>query len=342
MTELLQENVDLQPRNSFGVPARARWFATIRSVADLDRLAQDGRIETVPTLVLGGGSNILFLNDYPGLVLNVAIPGVQELPGDGHAQFIRVGAGEPWPALVARLVAEGRPGLENLALIPGRAGAAPIQNIGAYGLELAERLHSVQVWDAHRGVVSDYSVEDCGLGYRDSVFKRMAANTCQVITSITLRLPRAWQAVRGYQELDRELQARGVEAPGPQDIFEAVCALRRRKLPDPETLGNAGSFFKNPIVSRDQHARLLEAFPSIVSYPLAGGRFKLAAGWLIDACGLKGHGRGRAGVYERQALVLINRGGASGAEIWALAQDVRARVLERFGVALEPEVRVIT
>lgn len=346
MTALLQENVDLRPLNSFAVPARARWFAAVRSVADLNRLAEDPRVQGLRRLILGGGSNLLFLGDYPGLVLHIDIPGWEELEPDNACYRLRVGAGQSWPELVERLVRSGRPGLENLALIPGRVGAAPIQNIGAYGLELAERLDSVDVWESQSGAVRHYTVESCELGYRDSIFKRDGGNDAaaawRVVTAVTLRLPERWQAVTGYQELDRELLAGGLATPGPLQIFEAVCALRRRKLPDPGVLGNAGSFFKNPIIGRDQHVRLLAQFPSIVSYPLAGGRYKLAAGWLIDDCGLKGFRRGEAGVFERQALVLVNHGNATGARIWTLAQEVMAAVLDRFGVELEPEVRIIS
>jgi UDP-N-acetylmuramate dehydrogenase len=339
MSYLLQENVSLRSLNSFGVEARARWYARVCRPGDLQRLHEDARVRDLPRLVLGGGSNVLFVGDFPGVVLHVDIGGCEELGLLEDAHCIRVGAGESWPALVERLVRDGRPGLENLALIPGRAGAAPIQNIGAYGLELAERLHSVTVWEARSGALREMSPEECGLGYRDSVFKRDAGGE-RVVVAITLRLPRRWQAVDGYAELERELAARVRGPASALDVFEAVCALRQRKLPDPAQLGNAGSFFKNPIVSRAQHAELIGHFPSLVSYPLAGGRCKLGAAWLIEACGLKGCTRGQAGVYERQALVLVNRGGAAGPDILALAREVQASVREKFGIELEPEVRI--
>jgi UDP-N-acetylmuramate dehydrogenase len=339
MSFQLQEQVSLRSFNSFGVDACARWYAHVRSPDDLQRLQEDGRLRGLPRLVLGGGTNVLFIDDFPGVVVHIDIPGCEELGLVDDAYRIRVGAGESWPALVERLVHGGRPGLENLALIPGRVGAAPIQNIGAYGLELAERLHSVTVWEARSGSAREMSLEECGLGYRDSVFKRDAGGE-RIVLAVTLRLPRHWKAVKGYAELERELAVRVHGPVGPADVFAAVCALRQRKLPDPADLGNAGSFFKNPIVSRARHAELLTHFPSLVSYPLAGGRCKLGAGWLIEACGLKGCTRGRAGVFEHQALVLVNRGGAAGREILALAREVQARVLEKFGVALEPEVRI--
>jgi UDP-N-acetylmuramate dehydrogenase len=341
MPLILQEDVSLKALNSFGVEARAAWAACIRNLEELEELRGDARVQDLPRLILGGGSNVLFARDFDGLVVQMAIAGVEDLGWDGDARLIRAGAGESWPALVEALVRDGHAGVENLALIPGSAGAAPIQNIGAYGLEIAERLHAVSTWDWASGAKGELEPQQCGFGYRDSVFKRDRPGE-RIITSITLRLPRDWQPVTGYAELERELArtsaSRGIEA---KDVFEAVCALRRRKLPDPATLGNAGSFFKNPIVARDQHARLIDRYPSLVSYPLAGGRFKLAAGWLVEASGLKGITRGRAGVYEKQALVIVNRGGASGRDILALAGEIQATVFERFGVALEPEAVIV-
>ena len=351
MSVSLQQHASLKPFHTFGTEARAAWMAVADSVDALRSLRRDARVRDLPWLILGGGSNVLFASDFEGLVVRMAVRGVEEVDGDDDAWRIRVGAGEDWSGLVARLLHSDRPGLENLAGIPGTAGAAPIQNIGAYGVELAERLHSVTVWDGRHDVLHELSPEECGFGYRDSVFKRDAgapgalgaepAGPGRVVVAVTLRLPRRWEAVAGYAELERELRARGATRPGPQEVFDAVLAIRSRKLPDPAILGNAGSFFKNPIVSRDVHADLLARDPSLVSYPLAGGRYKLAAGWLIDACGLKGYTRGRAGVFEKQALVLVNRGGASGREVWELAQEVQERVRQRFGVCIEPEPRIV-
>jgi len=338
MSLILQQAVSLKSCNAFGVDARAAWFARIRDPSELQQLRDDPRLRALPWYILGAGSNTLFAGDFPGLVVNVGVAGIAEAGARDGARLLRVGASESWPALVESLVRGGRPGLENLALIPGSVGAAVVQNIGAYGLELAERLHSVEVWEAATGKVRTLGVEECGLGYRDSIFKR-AAGGIRVILQVTLRLPIQWQPLMGYAELARELAA--LAHPAPIDVFHAVCALRRRKLPDPAQLGNVGSFFKNPIVSRGQHQELLTRHPSLVSYPMAGGRFKLAAGWLIEACGLRGVVRGAAGVYERQALVLVNHGGASGREILALAREVQETVAARFGVHLEPEAVIV-
>lgn len=345
MTLLLKQDTPLQGLTTFGVPARARWYAAITSPDQLRTVLDDPRVQGLPQLILGGGSNMLFVNDFPGLVLHMQLSGIQDLGIQAGSYRLYVQAGQNWSDLVQATVAGGRPGLENLALIPGTSGAAPVQNIGAYGVELAERLHSVRVWEAASGTVRDYTLEECQLGYRDSVFKTLTetgnGQVSHIVLGMTLDLPVQWQAVRGYAELDKELLNHGVTQAGPQEIFQAVCDLRRRKLPDPAALGNAGSFFKNPVIDRAQHTSLLNDFPSLVSYPLAGGRYKLAAGWLIEACGFKGYQREQAGVYHRQALVLVNHGGASGTQIWQLAQDIMAAVQDRFGVTLVPEVRVL-
>ena len=336
--DLIQRNVSLQPFNTFGVEARAALFARIRSLEQLQQVLADPRVVDSPRLVLGGGSNVLFTQDFSGCVLKIEIPGVQR-DEDGARWLVQVGAGENWHTTVERLVDENMPGLENLALIPGSVGAAPIQNIGAYGVELAERFHSLQVWDTVSGTLQTLTAEDCKFGYRDSAFKHDTAP--RLIVNVTLALSTQWTAVTGYADVENELRQRNIGEPRPRDVFDAVVAIRRRKLPDPALLGNAGSFFKNPVVPRQQRAALIERNPSLVNYDIGGGRYKLAAGWLIDACGLKGAVRGRAAVYDKQALVLVNRGGATGAEIMALAREVQDAVRSRFSITLEPEPQII-
>jgi len=340
MLSTLHEQFSLREFNTFGVEARARWFCRVRSADELAALAAEPRLAGLPRLVLGGGSNLLLTGDFDGLVVKVEVPGLRDLGDADGAWHIEVGAGENWHATVERLLAMERPGLENLALIPGNCGAAPIQNIGAYGLELAERFDSLSAWDFDSQQTMRMSTAECDFGYRDSIFKRAMAGR-RVILAITLALPRQWLPVAGYADVAQELKARGIAQPGARDIFDAVVATRRRKLPDPAVIGNAGSFFKNPIVSRDEHRALIAHHPSLVGYPLSGGRVKLAAAWLIDAAGLKGATRGRAGVYEKQALVLVNRGGATGAEILALAREVQDKVAEKFGLWLEPEPVIV-
>jgi UDP-N-acetylmuramate dehydrogenase len=340
MLPALHEQFSLRGLNSFGVEARARWFCRVRSVEDLAALAAEPKLAGAPRLLLGGGSNLLLTRDFDGLVIKVEVPGLRDLGAAGDAWHVEVGAGENWHATVERLLAMDRPGLENLALIPGDCGAAPIQNIGAYGLELAERFDSLTAWDFESRQPLRMSAADCDFGYRDSVFKHGAGGRLAIV-SVTLALPRQWQPVAGYADVAHELKARGVAQPTAREIFDAVVAIRRRKLPDPAAIGNAGSFFKNPVVTREQHRALIAHHPSLVGYPLPGGRVKLAAAWLIDAAGLRGATRGRAGVYEKQALVLVNRGGATGAEILALAREVQDKVAERFGVRLEPEPVIV-
>jgi UDP-N-acetylmuramate dehydrogenase len=340
MLPRLHEHYSLRGLNSFGVEARARWFCQVRSAEDLAALAADPRLAGRPRLVLGGGSNLLLTRDFDGLVIKVEVPGLHELGDAGDAWHVEVGAGENWHATVERLVTMGRPGLENLALIPGSCGAAPVQNIGAYGLELAQRFDSLTAWDFTSQRVVRMTAAECAFGYRDSLFKHTLAGR-RLILAVRLALPKQWQPGEGYADLARELKERNVTRPDARAIFDAVVAIRRRKLPDPAVIGNAGSFFKNPVVSEATHQALIARYPSLVGYPQPGGRVKLAAGWLIDAAGLKGATRGRAGVYEKQALVLVNRGGATGAEILAMAREVQDKVAEAFGVWLEPEPVIV-
>ncbi|HZA96734.1 MAG TPA: UDP-N-acetylmuramate dehydrogenase [Burkholderiaceae bacterium] len=335
---LIERDVSLRPFNTFGVDVNAALFARVRSVEDLQRVLADRSVADAPLLMLGGGSNVLFTQDFAGCVLKVEIAGVRH-DDDGARWLVQVGGGENWHAIVERLMEQNMPGLENLALIPGSVGAAPIQNIGAYGVELAERFEELQAWDFATQSLQTLTAQQCGFGYRDSIFKRTIES--RLIISVTLALPRQWTPIIGYADVASELRDQNITQPQPRDVFNAVVAIRRRKLPDPAAVGNAGSFFKNPVISRQQRSSLIERHPSLVSYDIGGGRYKLAAGWLIDACGLKGTVRGRAAVYERQALVLVNLGGATGAEILALAREVQDAVGAKFGIELEPELRVI-
>ena len=340
MLPRLHEQYPLQGLNSFGVEARARWFCRVHNAEDLAALAADPRLAGLPRLVLGGGSNLLLTRDFEGLAIKVEVLGLRELGEAGDAWHLEVGAGENWHATVERLLAMGRPGLENLALIPGSCGAAPVQNIGAYGLEFSQRFDALRAWDFATQRVVHMTAAECGFGYRDSLFKHALAGQ-RLILSVTLALPKPWQPMEGYSDVARELKEHGIARPDARAIFDAVVAIRRRKLPDPAVIGNAGSFFKNPIISREGHQALIARYPSLVGYPQPNGSVKLAAGWLIEAVGLKGATRGRAGVYEKQALVLVNRGGATGAEILAMAREVQEKVAEAFGVWLEPEPVIV-
>lgn len=332
--------VDLTPLNTFGLPARAAQFVEIEHAGQVrPLLAQPGWGER-RRLVLGGGSNVVLTRDFPGLVIKVAIPGRVLVADEADARYVRAGAGENWHAFVRWTLAQGWGGLENLSLIPGTVGASPIQNIGAYGVELEERFHSLDAISLEDGRMRRFDRADCAFGYRDSVFKHAEAGRW-LIVSVTFRLPRRWQAVTSYGELARELEVATGGDPTPQQVSDAVIAIRRRKLPDPAEIGNAGSFFKNPVVAPDLFAELIARNPGMPRYVQPDGSIKLAAGWLIDACGWKGRSLGPVGCFERQALVLVNRGGACGADVLRIASAIQHDVERRFGLRLEPEPVVV-
>ncbi|QGZ60730.1 UDP-N-acetylmuramate dehydrogenase [Paraburkholderia acidisoli] len=333
----------LRAHNTFGFDVRARLACRVTSEADLLDAVRDPRAQDMATLVLGGGSNVVFTRDFDGLVLLMSLAGKRCVREDSEAWYVEAAAGENWHDFVAWTLEAGMPGLENLALIPGTVGAAPIQNIGAYGLEMAERCATVRAVELATGEAVEFDAAACEFGYRDSFFKR-AGRDRFVITAVTFRLPKAWQPNARYADLAREL-ARNAAQSGhaaadtitARAVFDAVVAVRRAKLPDPLELGNAGSFFKNPVIEAAQFDALRAREPEIVSYAQADGRVKLAAGWMIDRCGWKGRALRGAAVHDRQALVLVNRDNATGADILELAQAIRSDVLARFGVELEQE-----
>ncbi len=336
----IEQRVPLRELNSFGLPAVARALVRVRSDADVRRVLEHPRHGRAGKFVLGGGSNIVFTRDVDALVLKVEVAGRRLVGETPDAWIVEAGAGENWHGFVDWTLAQGWPGLENLALIPGSVGAAPVQNIGAYGVELADRFDSLDAVDLVTGRSVTLDARACRFGYRDSVFKH-ALSGKSLITRVRLRLPRPWRPVLGYLDLERKVAETGIESPDPRTLFDWVCSIRRAKLPDPALLGNAGSFFKNPVVSPEQCRDIIGRDPEVVHYLLPDGRCKLAAGWLIDACGWKGKTVGRAGVYEKQALVLVNRGGASGAEVLTLARAIQESVYGRFGIRLEPEPVVV-
>lgn len=325
--------------NTFGVQAYARYLVSLQQLEQLPALLQDARWQTLPKLWLGGGSNVLLTQDYPGLVVQVALRGRELLREDAHSRLIAVAAGENWHELVQWSLDQGWGGLENLALIPGTVGAAPIQNIGAYGIELAERLAWVDAWDTLIQQSCCFTVNECNLSYRHSRFKDEPGR--YLITRVVLRLPKAPDLRLEYGDIKTELANADITQPTPQQVAAAVVAIRQRKLPDPAQLGNAGSFFQNPIVPATHAAALRQLHPKLPIYPAGDGYCKLAAGWLIEQAGWKGQRLGAAGVYERQALVLVNHGGASGAQLWELAQAIQAAVYQRFAVQLHPEPLIL-
>ncbi len=326
----------LQRFNTFGIAACARAYLRLTDVAQLAALRADPVLSSMPLLLLGGGSNIVLTGDVEALVLHMAIAGRTIVGRDSGHALVRCGGGENWHGFVQWTLAQGLGGLENMALIPGTVGAAPIQNIGAYGTELKDVFHSLTAYDLASGELRTMDAAACRFGYRDSIFKQ-AGGAGLVIVDVTFALPLAWQPNLRYAELAQAVRDAGLDAPTAQQVSDIVVAIRRRKLPDPAVVGNAGSFFKNPVVSGAECARLLAAFPALVHHAQPDGSEKLAAGWLIDQCGWKGRTMGAAGVYPKQALVLVNNGGASGAEVVALARAIQADVGARYGVHLETE-----
>jgi len=336
----IDAGVNLKPYNTFGLPAVAKTLVRIASDADVRRVVDDKALGRAPKFILGGGSNIILTRDMPQVVLKVEVRGMRLVEERPDAWIVEAGAGENWHDFVAYTVAQGFYGLENLALIPGTVGAAPVQNIGAYGVELKDRFESLDAVDLVTGRSVTLHAAICAFAYRDSVFKHSLAGR-SVITRVRFRLPRPWQPVLGYLDIQRKLAETGIEAPDARQLFDWVCAIRRAKLPDPAAVGNAGSFFKNPVVTPEQCRDIIGRDPEIVHYPMPDGSVKLAAAWMIDACGWKGKSVGQAGVYERQALVLVNRGAAIGSEVMTLARAIQESVYGRFGIRLEPEPVVV-
>ena len=336
MTEALcyQDAYCLSELNTFGLPAVAEHYTEIQSADQLPALDHWLKQRDMPLLLLGGGSNLVLADRVPGLVARICIRGWQLIETTDTHVRIRIGAGEGWHDTVVKTVQQGYYGLENLALIPGTVGAAPVQNIGAYGVELRDRVCAVEVYDLQTGCQRDLNPDECRFGYRDSLFKSIEPER-YIITAVEFRLARQFVPELRYSGLREAL---GTEAVTAQQVLDAVCCIRSEKLPDPAHIGNAGSFFKNPVVSERLYATLKQQFPNLVAYADPSG-YKLAAGWLIEQCGLKGYAHERTAMYSRQALVMVNLGGATRADIEQLSCHVQQSVFERFAVRLEPEPR---
>ena len=334
------EKADLTRRNTLGLPARARFLAEVGSEQALGRLLDSVTATRLPVQVIGGGSNLVLAGDVEALVVLPRILGRRVLADDGLHGVIEAGAGENWHDFTQWTLAQGWGGLENLSLIPGTVGAAPVQNIGAYGVELCDVLHSLTVWDRQTRQLRELRPEDCRFAYRDSLFKSVEPGR-HVITRVRFRLSRQPQLHLDYGDIRQALERHGAGRPTARAVADAVIAIRRSKLPDPARLGNAGSFFKNPVVSSAQADALRRQYPGLVGHAQPDGSVKLAAGWLIEQAGWKGRRQGAVAVHDRQALVLVHFGGGRGADLLALAADIQASVRERFGVALEREPVVL-
>ncbi|MFQ6603974.1 MAG: UDP-N-acetylmuramate dehydrogenase [Fidelibacterota bacterium] len=334
----VEEYKDLTRHTSFAVPSRARYFAELRRPDDLDRILSSLPDPDIPRLVLGGGSNILFVSSWRGLVLHPVFKECVVRNQSPDTVTLSVGAGFGWNALVEYTLSRGWYGLENLVLIPGTVGAAPVQNIGAYGVELADVFVSLEALDLKRGTKHIFTRDDCRFGYRTSRFKEESRF---LITSVIFSLSRTPKPNIAYPALRRVLDHHHLTNPAPEEISAIIRDIRRSKLPDPEQLGNAGSFFRNPVVPAETVDRLKSDYPTIPFYPDEPGKVKVPAAWLVEKCGWKGVRRKHCGVYDKHALILVNFGGATGAEIWALAQEIQRSVEDRFGIILEPEPLII-
>lgn len=334
----IQKNISLKKYNSFGIDVIANLFAVFTSVDQLKQLTS-GNHATNP-LVLGGGSNLLFTKNTDRLVLKNEIKGIEKIHEDDHFVYIRAGAGENWHQFVVYCIEHDFAGVENLSLIPGNVGASPMQNIGAYGVEIKEVFHELEAYHLQDKTVTRFGLNDCEFGYRESIFKRKFKDQFAILT-VTYKLKKQPQFNTSYGAIEQELEKMGVKEHSIKAISQAVINIRSSKLPDPAVTGNAGSFFKNPQIPNARFSGLQKDFPGIVGYAVSNDETKLAAGWLIEQCGWKGYRKGDAGCHAKQALVLVNYGNASGSEIYDLSTEIVQSVKEKFGVALEREVNII-
>ncbi|WP_219097117.1 UDP-N-acetylmuramate dehydrogenase [Pseudomonas sp. UMAB-40] len=335
MSLQVQPQVSLKPFNTFGVDVQARLFAEAHNDADVREALAYASAHDVPLLVIGGGSNLLLTADVQALVLRMATRGIRILSDDGSKVVIEAEAGEPWHPFVQHTLAQGLSGLENLSLIPGTVGAAPMQNIGAYGVEIKDVFAGLTALDRQTGELRDFTLEDCNFAYRDSLFKQESGRW--LILRVRFTLDRAAHLHLEYGPVRQRLTDQGIDHPTATDVSQAICSIRSEKLPDPAVLGNAGSFFKNPLVPAALVAQLKSQYPDLVAYAQPDGQMKLAAGWLIERAGWKGFRDGDAGVHKLQALVLVNYGSATGLQLLHLAQHIQKDILERFNVDLEME-----
>ena len=333
----IEQNFSLEKYNTFHLPVKTRWFMEYESEEDVQKILRDEYFQECLSTHIGQGSNLLFINDYNGIILHSAIRGMEVVSEDEATVSLRVGAGEVWDEVVAYAVSKGWGGIENLSLIPGEVGAAAVQNIGAYGVEIKDVIESVEAWNRLTFEKHVFTAEECGYGYRSSRFKDPHQDP-HFITYVTLRLEKFPVFNIEYGALKQRLSDKALTL---ENVRETVISIRKEKLPDTESLGNAGSFFMNPLITDEHFERIRKEYPDVPSYPAEKGKVKVPAGWLIEKCGFKGQRHGNIGVYEKQALVLVNFGGATGDEIALFAESIRAAVKERFGIELMPEVKYI-
>ena len=340
----ITENKSLKKYNTFGIDVTAGYFAVFTNESELAELLEfkkpTNTHQPPPVLILGGGSNILFTKNVDGLVLKNEIKGIEKINEDEDYVYVKAGAGENWHQLVLYCLQNNWAGLENLSLIPGNTGASPMQNIGAYGVEIKDVFYQLEAFHLQEKKIVNFGLKDCEFGYRESVFKRKLKGQF-VTTSVTFRLNKTPKFNTNYGAINQELEALGVKELSIQAISQAIINIRSSKLPNPAEIGNAGSFFKNPEIDAGTFKKLKDTNPAIVGYPVANGMVKLAAGWLIEQCGWKGYRKGYAGCHSKQALVLVNYGHANGNEIYNLSEEIIQSVQDKFGVLLEREVNII-
>ncbi|MEL7834939.1 UDP-N-acetylmuramate dehydrogenase [Fodinibius sp. Rm-B-1B1-1] len=337
---LVRNDVDLAPYNTLGISARARYFASVGTEKQLKEILRHPKTDGLKIMVLGGGSNVLFADDFDGLVLHVEIEGREVIEETDEHIWLKVGAGENWHETVRYCVEKGWGGIENLSLIPGTVGAAPIQNIGAYGVELQDVFEWLEAVDIEGREVRRYEKEHCEFGYRDSIFKGELKGIV-IVTTVVLKLSKKPELNTSYGAIQSEIERRKISNPTIRDISDIVIDIRNSKLPNPEILGNAGSFFKNPVVSDEVYQQIKEEYSQAPGYDMGNQKMKVPAGWLIEEAGWKGEVVGNAGTYKQQALVIVNHGGATGREILELADRIKKAVEEKFGILLIPEVNII-
>jgi UDP-N-acetylmuramate dehydrogenase len=336
----IKENVNLKSFNTFGIEVYCDYLAEINSIQDFLSLVQNDVYKSKNKLIIGGGSNLLFTKDFKGIIIKNNLKGIEIVSENENDVVVKVAAGEVWHEFVLWSLDKNYAGLENLSLIPGCVGASPMQNIGAYGVEIGEIFEELEAYSISDGTKKIFNKEECEFGYRESVFKHKHRNQF-LITAVSFKLKKHPVLNTTYGAINSELQAMNVQTPGIKDISNAVIHIRQSKLPDPGVIGNAGSFFKNPEVSADKYAELKAKFETLVAYPLENGNYKLAAGWMIEQCGLKGYEKDGAAVHSKQALVLVNKNNARGEDIFNLSSYVIQKVSEKFGVSLEREVNII-
>ncbi len=334
---MIEKNVSLKKFNTFGIDVLAKYFSAFENADELSELITQNL--KLKTLILGGGSNILFTNNFDGLILKNEVKGIELVDEDNDYVYVKSGAGENWHEFVLYCIGRNWAGVENLSLIPGNVGASPIQNIGAYGVEIKDVFYELEAYSLAEKKVFTFTLNDCEFAYRDSIFKNKYKNQF-VILNVTYCLNKFPKLNLSYPAIEQELQKMNIKEPDIRSVSQAVINIRSEKLPDPSSIGNAGSFFKNPIVSKPGFENLKTNFPGIIGYDNEDGSVKLAAGWLIEQCGWKGFRKGDAGCYSKQALVLVNYGNATGKEIYDLSEEIFQSVNNKFGIELEREVNI--